>query len=208
MTLDHLAAPLLIEQVGEAFRHVLRLHQVGVVAERGQPHARGDEQPVGIAVGGREMLRHFVGQIRREPAVALEGDEMRGVRAVDDVAGVDVASHLLRDALKDALGARAFDPHRDAGKLRLERLGELLGHRQIHGGVERDLALFPGGLDQRRRDRGRGRRLRAQRTGEDRQAGGGGGFQEIASGNRACRHYPLPISMSLRAKRSNLCHER
>ena len=66
---------------------------------------------------------------------------------------------LLPDALEHALGAGALDPHRDAGILRLERLGELLGDRQVHRGVEGELAFLLRRLDQRRRDRlGGGRR--------------------------------------------------
>ena len=67
-----------------------------------------------------------------------------------------------------ALGAGALDPHSDAGILRLEGLAELLGERQVHGGVEDDLAFFLRRLDQRRRDRprpaARRRRAPARRT--------------------------------------------
>ena len=70
---------------------------------------------------------------------------------------------LLADALEHALGAGALDAHRDAGIFRLERLGEILGDRQVHRGVEDDLALLLRRLDQRGRDRLR--RRRAARTG-------------------------------------------
>ena len=50
MRLDHLARPFRIEQVGKALRRVLLLHQVGVVAERGDQHARRDVEPVRIVV--------------------------------------------------------------------------------------------------------------------------------------------------------------
>src|SRR5262249_28129169 len=60
-----------------------------------------------------------------------------------------------------------------------------------HGGVERDLALLLRGGDQRRSDRGRGRRLRAQRRGEERGAGGGPGLEKIASGNCSRPHSVL-----------------
>ena len=67
---------------------------------------------------------------------------MRGVRRVDDIDGVDAAAVFLADALEHALGAGALDPHRDAGIFRLERLGDLLGERQIDRGVIDDLAFL------------------------------------------------------------------
>ena len=69
------------------------------------------------------------------------------------VDGVDVAGIFLADALEHALGAGALDPHRDAGIFRLERLGDLLGQRQVDRGVADDLAFLLRRLDQRRRDR-------------------------------------------------------
>ena len=179
MRLDDLARPFRIEQVGEALRRVLGLHQIGVVAERGEPYARQCESAVRVAMLGREMLRDLLRHIGREPAVALPDDEMRRVRGVDDVGGVDVARHLLRDALEDALGAGAFDPHRDAGIFRLERLGELLGDRQIHRGVEGELAFLLRSLDQRRRHASAGgrrrdaRRERGAAAAGERRSGGG-----------------------------------
>ena len=71
---------------------------------------------------------------------------------------------FLADALEHALGAGALDPHRDAGELRLERLADPLGQRQVDRGVPDDLAFLLGRLDQGRRDRlGAGG---APRTGE------------------------------------------
>ena len=73
---------------------------------------------------------------------------MRGVGRIDDVDGVDVAAVFLADALEHALGAGALDAHRDAGIFRLERLGDLLGERQVDRGVPDDLAFLLGRLDQ------------------------------------------------------------
>ena len=65
---------------------------------------------------------------------------------------------FLADALEHALGAGALDLHGDAGIFRLERLGDLLGDRQVDRGVPGDLAFLLRRLDQFRRDRGRRRR--------------------------------------------------
>ena len=81
---------------------------------------------VGVAVLGREEFRDVLRHIGREPAVALPGDEVRGVRGVDDVGGVDLAAVFLRQALELPLRAGALDPHRDARILRLEAVGDAL----------------------------------------------------------------------------------
>jgi hypothetical protein len=78
---------------------------------------------------------------------------MSGIRAVYHVNGVDAALHLLSDALKHPFRSGAFDAHADPGVSGLERLPELLRHRQIHGGIEGKLSFLPSSLDQRRRDR-------------------------------------------------------
>ena len=106
-----------------------------------------------------DLLRN----VRRQNAVALPDDEMRGVGRVHDVDGVDVAGIFLADALEHALGAGALDAHRDPRIFRLERLGQFLGDRQVGRGVVDDLAFLPRRLDQRRRDRFRRRRSRPSR---------------------------------------------
>jgi hypothetical protein len=58
-----------------------------------------------------------------------------------------------------------LDPHRNARILRFERLGELFRDREVHRAVERDLALFARRRHELGRDRGRRRRLGAQRRG-------------------------------------------
>jgi hypothetical protein len=113
---------------------------------------------------GRVVTRHVLREKRAQDAVALPDDEMRGIRAVDDVDGVDLARVLLADALEDALAARALDAHGNARILGLEGLGDALGHGQVDGRVPAHLALFPGRLDQLRRDLGRRRRRRKRRT--------------------------------------------
>ena len=57
------------------------------------------------------------------------------------------------------------------GNFASNALPSCCGERQVHGGVEGDLALLLGRLDQRRRDRRSRRRRRAQRRGEDGRGG-------------------------------------
>ena len=166
MRLDDLALPFGIEQIGKTLRRVLRLHQIGVVGDDAEPDAEARELAVGVLVLGRiefcDLLRH----VRRQNAVALPDDEMRGIGRVHDVDGVDVAGIFLADALEHALGAGALDPHRDARIFRLERLGQFLRDRQIGRGVIDDLAFFLRCLDQRRRHRFRRRRSRHHARGK------------------------------------------
>ena len=166
MRLDDLALPFRIEQIGEALRRVLRLHQVGVVADDAQADAEAREHAVGVLVLGRIVLRDVLRHERRQQAVALPDDEVRGVGGVHRIDRVDAAAVFLADALEHALGAGALDAHGDAGIFRLERLGDLLGERQVDRGVIDDLAFLLGRLDQRRRDGGRRRRRLHLRGGE------------------------------------------
>ena len=113
---------------------------------------------------------------------------------------MDAAGIFLADALEHALGAGALDPHLDAGIFRLERLGDPLRQRQVDRGVVDDLAFFLGGLDQLRRDRLGGRRLRPD-LGEaktvQRRA------RPIPSGRRVSRIFgSLMVVFSLLASRS------
>ena len=62
------------------------------------------------------MLGNLLREKGCQPVVALPYDEVRGVRAVDNIGGVDVAAALLLDALVQPLRARALDAHGDAGK--------------------------------------------------------------------------------------------
>src|SRR6266545_959764 len=115
MGLDHLARPFRIEQIGEAFWRLLRLHQPRIVAERGDQNARRHMQGVRIVIGLVEMLGDLFGQVGREPAVALPDDAVRLIGGIDHVDRANVALVLLVNALEDALGAGALDAHGDAG---------------------------------------------------------------------------------------------
>src|SRR6185436_5387210 len=84
--------------------------------------------------------------------LALPDDEVRGVRAVHDVAVVDLARIFLADALEVALRTRALDLYGDAGILGLECLADLLGERQVDRAVPGDLAFLLRRLDELRRD--------------------------------------------------------
>ena len=148
MRLDDLADPFRIEQVGETLRRVCGLHQVGVVGDHAERHAEAREGAVGILVLGRVILGDVLGQIGCEQAVALPYDQVRGVRGIDDVASMNVAAVFLPDALEDAFCARTLGAHRNPGILRLERLRDLLGDRQVDRRVVDDLAFFLCSLDQ------------------------------------------------------------
>ena len=81
---------------------------------------------------------------------------------------MDAAVVLLPDALKNPLGAGTLDPHRHAGIFGLEQFSQPLGHVELDRRVVIDLAFFPRGLDQFRRDGDRRRRSRFERLGEKR----------------------------------------
>jgi len=57
---------------------------------------------------------------------------MRGIGGVGAIDGVNVAAVFLADALKHALSAGALNAHGNAGILRFEGLGDLLGKRQVN----------------------------------------------------------------------------
>src|SRR2546423_7278513 len=105
MPLDHLAHPFWIEQVGEALGSLVGFHQVGVVAERAQPYAGGDVEPLRVAVIGGKMTGGLLRKIGGKPTVAFPGDKVRSVGAVDDVGRIDVAAVFLADPLKQAFGS-------------------------------------------------------------------------------------------------------
>jgi len=102
---------------------------------------------------------------------------MRLVGRVDHVGSVNVAAIFLADAGEDALGAGTLHTDTDAGKFLLECFGQPLRKRQIHGGVEGELAFLLGRLDERRRDRlgSHSGRLRARRP------------RQLARGERPCK---------------------
>jgi len=71
-----------------------------------------------------------------------------------------------------------LDAHRNARIFRFERLGDLLGERQVDRGVVDDLALFPGRGDQLGRNGG-GRRRGLHTRGGEAQRGRAGALQNV-----------------------------
>ena len=162
MRLHDFAGPFRIEQVGEAFRRVFRLHQIGIVGNRHQGEAHAGKGAIGIALV-RRPFQQFGRNIGFENALLLPGHEQGLVGAVEHVDRKDLVGAFLRHALVDALAAGAFDLHRDAGIFFLEILGEVLRDFDIDCGVIDNLAFLGRRLDQLRRDR-----LRRRRRGESR----------------------------------------
>jgi len=176
MGLDDLAHPFGIEQVGVALGRILGLHQLGVVSDDRQGHAPRGEHAVGVLVGRGEIPGDVFGDIGREQTLALPHHQMRGVRTIHDIANINLARILLADALEVALRARSLHAHGDARIFGLERLGDLLGDRQVDRGIPCDLAFLLGGVDEFRCDLlrlgWRGAHRRDEAAG--RQAGRGG----------------------------------
>ena len=145
--LDDLALPFGIEQIGKTLRGLLRLHQIGVVGDDAEPHAKTRKLAVNVLVLGgiefRDVLRH----IGCQNAIALPDDEMRRIGGIHHIDCVDVAGIFLTDALEHALCAGALDAHLNPGIFRLESLRQFLGNRQIGRGVVDDLTFFLSGLD-------------------------------------------------------------
>src|SRR5204863_6574956 len=112
-----------------------------------EPHACVRAHAVGVPIFLWEVPRDLLGDIGREPAVTLPHDDVCTIGRIHDVDRMDVAIHLLPDALEHALGAGTLHAYRDARILHLERPRELFRHRQIHRGVEGELALPGGGFD-------------------------------------------------------------
>ena len=192
--LHDLSVPFRIEEVGKAFRRFLGLHQRRVVADHAQPSAPGREHPVRVPVFRRIMTRDILGNVRREPSVALPHDEMRGVGGIHDIDRINSAAVFLADALKYALGARALDARGDAGIFRFERFRDLFRDRQIYRGVPGDLAFLAGRLDQRGRDRTCLGRCRLQRRGEGAERERRRPFQQVPPGKFSVPHRRiLPI---------------
>src|SRR5882672_1205427 len=182
MSLDDLAGPLGIEQIGEALRRLGRLHEIGVVADDAQPGAEGRELSVRVLVLGRKMPRDVLGNVRCQQAVALPHYEMGGVRRIDHVDRMDAARIFLSDALEHALGAAPLDSAGDPGIFRLEGSRDPFGHRQVDGGVPDHLPFLPRGLDQRRRHGLRRRRGGLDRLCEGREPHGARALENIPTG--------------------------
>ncbi len=150
---------------------------------------------VGIDLIGRKMFGDLGRQIRREPVVFLPVEIMRGVGRVGDVDGVDPAALLLRDALENPLGAGTLHPDADAEVLGFERPRQPFCGREFKRRIERNLALFLGRFDQRRRHF-----LRRRRGGPHRLGKQGAGhrcrrcLQQVASRPSAIPHCILPYA--------------
>ena len=166
MSLDDLALPLRIEQIGVAFGRILALYQVAVVADGFDPAARGCVHSIGVDVIRRKVLRNILGHVRRKPVPGLPVKIVRGVGAVGDVNRIDAASLLLGDALENPLRAGALDADGDAGIFGFECPGQPFPDVQFQRTIIRELALLAGGFDQGRRHARRRRCSRPGRLGE------------------------------------------
>jgi hypothetical protein len=152
VTLDDPAHPPGIEQVGEALRRILRLDQIGVVADGAEQGEHGCVHAIRIDLLGRQVLGYVLWHVRREQAVALPMDKMCCVCAADDIDFVEPDLLFFADALEHALCSGSLHADGDAGVLGLERLAEFFRDRNLHSGVERDHGFLPGGLDHGRAD--------------------------------------------------------
>ncbi len=171
MCLDDLALPLRIEQIGEALRRLILLHQIGVVGDDAEEDAEAGKGAVDVLVLRRIELGDIFRRVRRQHVLVLPVDQQRGVRRIDHVDGVHAGGIFLADALQQALGAAALDLARHAGIFGFERLADLLRQLEVDRGVPDDLALLLRCRDQVRGDHSR-RRRRRQHTGRE---GGSGG---------------------------------
>jgi hypothetical protein len=181
MGLDDLALPFGIEQILEAGGCLFGLHQLGVVGHRAQRGAEAGIGAVGVPVLGLVMFRDVLGHVRQQHTLSFPGQQMRSVRRIGDIDGVDVAGIFLADALKHPLGAGALDPHLDAAEFLLEGASDFLRDRKVDRGVPDHLAFFFRRFDQLRRDRLGRRRLGADgrcEHGSERQRGRG--FEDVA----------------------------
>ena len=179
MALHQLARIFRIEQVHEAPRCIRGGDHLAVVGDGAEMGALVAERTVGIDHLGRHVARHVLRDERRQPALALPDDEVRGIGTVGDIDAIDLARHLLADAIEHPLGATALDRDLDRRILRFEGLGHRLGDAEIHRRVVGDLALLRGGIDQ-----GRGNRLRRRRRRDDARARRQQGWEQRASGEK------------------------
>jgi hypothetical protein len=116
-------------------------------------------------------------------------DEVCGVRAAHHIDFMQPNLLLLADALEYPLGSRSFYVDGNAGISGFEYLRERLRHRKLHGSVERDCSLLPGGVDQGGTDRGALRHRSRERLRKYR-AGGRcrGEFEHVAPGEVPIKH--------------------
>ena len=191
--LHQLARPFRVEQIEVALGCVFRFHELGVVADDAEQNAQRREGAIGVDMLAGEVLGHIHRHVRREPPLPLPGQRMRGVRGVDEIDVVDAGRILLGDAREDALCPRPLDADRDPRKFRLEGLSVELGHRDLHGRIEVDLAFLLRRLDQGGRDGLARRRLRQHACGHGK--GGDGrarALQRVSPRDALLRHEGLP----------------
>src|SRR6478735_1560416 len=151
------------------------------------------------------MPGHVFRHETREPAVLLPGNDVRGIRRVDDIGGLDAGGELLVEPLEQPLRAGTFDLYGNARIGRLERLAELFADRQVHRRIENQLAFLLRGLDQVRRDRDRLRRLRPNwRREHAAQRQRGRTFEDIAATDFSFHHFSSLAVIASVAKQSIL----
>src|SRR5262245_21261293 len=150
MTLDDLALPFWIEQIGVTFRCVLWLDQRSVVTDHRKPGAHGRAGAIRIYPIARQILCHILGHIGRDPVLALPEDEVCGVGAAYEIDRIDAAVLLLLDPLKDSFSPGTLNPRGNPRIPCLESSGQFLGDIQFERTVKRNLALLACGPDQGR----------------------------------------------------------
>jgi hypothetical protein len=89
------------------------------------------------------------------------------VCAADNIDFMDPDLLFFANALEHALRSRSLHADGNTGILGLERLAEVFRDRNRHGGVERDHALLPSGLNHGRADRDWLRRAGLERLWKD-----------------------------------------
>src|SRR5229473_4244416 len=126
VTLDDLALPPRIEQVGEALGRILWLDQIGVVADGAEHGEHGCVHAVHIDLLGRQVPGYVLWHVGRKQAVALPMDEMCCVSAADDIDLMEPDFLFFTDALEHSLRAGSLHAHGNAGEPGFERLAEVL----------------------------------------------------------------------------------
>ena len=148
VALDELALPLGIEQVAVALGGILARNQAGVVADNLEPGAHSRVHSVRVDAFVWEIFGDILGNIGRNPVVALPVDEMRRVRAADNINRKNAACLFLSDTLKNPLGSRTLDAYRDARIFRFEYFAKSFCSRELQRGVEGNLSFLPRCRDQ------------------------------------------------------------
>ena len=167
MAFDELGPPLGIKQIGVALGGVVARNLACVVADNLQPSAHSRVHPIRVDVFLWEILGDILGNIGRDPVVALPVDEMRRVRAADNIYRKNAACLFLSYTLKNPLGSRTLDAYRDARIFRFEYFAKSFCNRELQRGVEGNLSFLPRRRDQIRCDRARLRRRGFERLREE-----------------------------------------